>query len=78
MMVVIIIIIFRKPVIVLGQVYLQSWNGIHKEKLKKLGLFAGTKDNCTDLIAASIIKAERIAGRIISTVKKENWTAGSL
>lgn len=78
MVIIIIKIVFRKPVIILGQVYLQSWNGIHKEKLKKLGLFAGTKDNCTDLIAASIIKAKMIAGWIISTVKKENWIAGSL
>ena len=72
LVIIIIKIIFRKPVIVPGRVYLQFRNGIHKEKLKKLGLFTGTKDNCTDLIAASIIKAEMIAGRIISTIRKEN------
>lgn len=74
----IIIKITLKTVTVLGQVYLQLWNDTHKEKLKKLGLFSGTKDNCSDLIAASIIKAEMTAGQIISTVKKENCTAGSL
>lgn len=37
---------------------LRLWNHIDKEKLKKLSLFSGTKDNCSDLIAASVIRAE--------------------
>jgi hypothetical protein len=46
--------------------------------IKKPGLFSGTKDNCGDLIAASIIKAEMIVRQIISAVKKETSAAGSL
>lgn len=31
----------------------------------------GTKDNCSDLIAASVIEAEMIAGQIISLSEKK-------
>lgn len=69
---------FLQHLIGLGYIYLQLGNGIHKEKLKKLGLSTGTKDNCRDLITAFLIKAEMIAGQIIFTVKKKSCAAGSL
>lgn len=47
---------------------------IHKENLKKLGLFTGTKENYGDLIPAFVVQSVPvlIAGQIILTVRHES------
>ena len=47
---------------------------IQKEKLKKLGLFTGTKENCGDLIPAFVVQniPVLIAGQITFTVRHES------
>lgn len=47
---------------------------IQKEKLKKLGLFTGTKENCGDLIPAFVVQNTpvSIAGQITLTARHES------
>lgn len=47
---------------------------IQKEKLKKRGLFTGTKENCGDLIPAFVVQniPELIAGQITLPVRHES------